>query len=115
MMQNVKQALFYAADRWNVESLQERLALEGVIVNIPTKKPTLVGHNLNVQYDHHWAGGCNRIEMYEDALREWETTVWIEVRKQFIEYFESKIDNNNQEEIEYWTSVYNFLRLKRYL
>jgi hypothetical protein len=109
--QEALEALHYAAANWHPMSLKERLALEGITVTIPDGEPTIINHNLNVQFDHHWAGGCNRLEMLDDSLRKWNSRVWDDIRYPFLVYFKTKIEENIEKEIDYWSgSVYTFLK-----
>jgi hypothetical protein len=109
--QKALEALHYAAANWHPMSLKDRLALEGATVSIPDGEPTIIGHNTNLQYDHHWAGGCNRLEMLDDALRKWNSRVWDDVRYPFLLYFKTKIEEKNEVWIDFWgDSVYTFLR-----
>jgi hypothetical protein len=107
-------AINYGGKNWKLESLQERLGFEKIYVNI-APEPTIVGHNLYVQFDHHWGGGCDRIEKYESARDDWERETRETVRKPFISHFSEKVAAGDEDELEYWKGVYKFLREKGFL
>lgn len=39
-------------------------------------EPTLIGHNVNLNYEHHWCGGINRVDLYEERRIEFENKVY---------------------------------------
>ena len=115
MVEQSKRALSYAAYNWSPETLEIHAHHYGLKIYAPSGEPTLIGHNLTVQFDHHWAGGCNRLEQYEEALSEWKTKLNDQLRSPFYQYFLDLIEQRIPEEIIYWTKTYNFLRSNHFI
>ncbi len=115
MVDQAKRALTYAAYHWSPETLEAHAHHYGLRIYTPSGEPTTVGHNLTVQFDHHWAGGCNRIEQYEEALREWNSKVIDQLRSPFYQFFMDMVERNVPEEIIYWAKTYIFLRSNRFI